>query len=347
MSMIKTAIASFGMSGEVFHGPLLKVNDTFEVAMVLERTKNNSKKLFPNAKIVRDYTEILNDPSIDLIIVNTPDHLHYEMAKQALEAGKHVVVEKPFTKTLAEAEEIIALAKSKGLIITSYQNRRLDSGFLTVKEVIKSGKLGRLVEFESHYDRYRNIIPENTWKEAEGNYTGSLTNLGAHMIDQALSLFGKPISVTAHLDTLRTGGKILDYYDVRLQYDRFAALLKSSLLVKTNGPRYIVHGELGTFRKFGIDPQEELLKTGALPNSKDWGKEPESDWGKLEFEKDGNDYSEVVPSVAGDYNFFYKNLADAILAGKELLVKPDEIALLMKVLEACIESNSLKKTIML
>ncbi len=344
---INVALASFGLSGQVFHGPYLKLNKGFEVVKILERTKGLSKELFPNAQIARAYEEILKDNSIELVIVNTPDKFHYKMAKEALLAGKHVVVEKPFTKTLDEAKELSSLAQSKGLLVTVYQNRRLDSDFLTVQELVKSGKLGRIVEFESHYDRYRNFIPENTWKEEEDNYTGSLFNLGSHMVDQAMVLFGKPVSVTAHLDKLRKGSRIFDYYDLRLQYEGFAALLKCSLLVKKHGPRYIIHGTDGTFLKYGLDPQEELLKKGAMPDSANWGHEDENYWGELYLEKDGVDHSEKIVSIPGNYGLFYENIFNALRGKETVLVKNNEMLLLMEILEACIKSNNLKKTIFL
>lgn len=342
---IQTALASFGMSGLVFHGPLLKVNPDFAVVKILERSKNISSNMFPNATVVRSYNEILKDKSIELVIVNTPDSLHFEMARAAINAGKHIVVEKPFTQTLAEAQELVSLAKEKGVLLTVYQNRRWDGDFITVQKVLDEKLAGRLVEFESHYDRYRNYIALNTWKEEGGDYGGVLYNLGSHMVDQALVLFGKPQSVTAHLDILRTDGKVADYYDIRFQYKGFAALLKCSLLVRELGPRYILHGTDGSFLKWGIDPQEEALKAGALPVDNDWGKEPETNWGHLNSEISGVSQKRQIETIAGDYRLFYKNLYHAIRFGEELAVKPEEAQMLIEILNICLESNRLKKTI--
>jgi scyllo-inositol 2-dehydrogenase (NADP+) len=344
---IKTAITSFGMSGLVFHGPLLKVNDGFEVKQILERTKNLSKGMFPDAEIVRSYDTILNNPEIELVIVNTPDEFHYEMVKQALHAGKHVVVEKPATQKSYETEELIKLAKKNGLVFTVYQNRRWDGDFMTVQKVLSEGKSGRLVEFESHFDRYRTYITPNTWKETGDEYSGVLYNLGSHMVDQAYVLFGKPKEVTAHLKIVRTGGTVTDYYDIRLEYADFSAILKCSYLVKNEGPRYTLHGEYGTFFKYGIDPQEETLKTGRLPVGDDWGTEPPEFWGSLFYEKDGVDFEDLVETIPGNYNIFYNNLKDVIRNGAELLVKPEEVVEVLKILETCLLSNREKRTVQL
>lgn len=344
---IKTAIASFGMSGLVFHGPLLNVNEGFEVACILERSKNISEKMFPKAKIVRSYNEIIENPEIELVIVNTPDQFHFEMVKLALQNGKHVVVEKPITQKSNEAEQLIKLAKEKGLIFTVFQNRRWDGDFRTVQIVLAEGKLGRIIEFESHYDRYRTAITANTWKEEADEFGGVLYNLGSHMVDQVYLLFGKPKTVSAHLKIVRTGGEVYDYYDVRLEYETFSAILKCSYLVKSPGPRYSIFGEYGTFHKFGIDPQEEHLKTGKFPIGDDWGTEPESDWGILLYEKNGGDFKEKIETLPGNYNLFYNNVFDAIRNGAELFVKPEEALEVLKILEACVLSNRDKKTVVL
>jgi len=344
---INTAIASFGMSGQVFHGPFLKVNDGFLVSQILERRKNISQELFPEAEIVRSFDNILSNSKIELVIINTPDALHFEMAKLALKAGKHVVVEKPITHKSSEAEELIQLAKKMGVLLFVYQNRRWDGDFRTVQKVLAEKKLGRLVEFESHFDRYRTFITLNTWKEEADEYSGVLYNLGSHMVDQVYVLFGKPKAVTAHLKIVRTAGVVTDYYDIRLEYEGFSALVKCSYLVKNAGPRYTIHGEFGTFYKSGIDPQEELLKAGKLPNSDNLGVESPDEWGTIFYEEAGEDVEELVETIPGDYSIFYKNVQNAIRNGAELLVKPEDTVEVLKILEACQKSNQDKKTIFL
>jgi len=347
MTSIKTALASFGMSGKVFHGPLLKVNRGFDVVAVLERSKNLSRDLFPDAQIVRSYAEIIGNKDIELVVVNTPDALHYEMAKAALEAGKHVVVEKPATLLSTETEELIGLSQRKKLIFTVFQKRRWDADFRTVQAVVNEAKFGRIVEFESHFDRYRTYITPNTWKEKGNEYTGVLYNLGSHMVDQAVVLFGKPQAVTAHLKAVRTHGTVSDYYDIRLEYSGFSALLKCSYLVKAPGPRYTIHGEYGTFYKFGIDGQEALLKAGHLPQGDDWGREAPEEWGTLVYEENGEDVETLVESLPGNYNLFYDNVFDVLRNGAELQVKPEQALEVIKILEACLRSNREKRTVLL
>ncbi len=346
-NQINTAIASFGMSGLVFHGPTLNVSNKFRVTHILERSKNISKKLFPNAQIVRSFDQILDNPEVELVVINTPDSLHFEMAKMALIAGKHIVVEKPITQKSSDAEELIRLAKENNVLLTVYQNRRWDGDFLTVQKVIAEKKLGRMVEFESHFDRYRTFINPNTWKEQGDEYSGALYNLGSHMIDQVVVLFGRPKSVLAHLKIVRTAGIVTDYYDIRLEYETFSALLKCSYLVKNEGPRYTIHGEMGTFYKSGLDPQEEMLKNGAMPVGDNWGTEPAEEWGTIFYEKDGEEFEELVETIPGNYKIFYDNVYDAIRNGAELFVKPEETVEVLKIMEACLESNREKKTVVL
>ena len=335
---IKTGLCSYGMSGLVFHGPLLRIHPGFEVTHVLERTKNHSAALYGREVIVRDFNDLISDRALDLIVVNTPDHTHYEMAKAALNAGKHVVVEKPFVQEAAQAEELIALAKQKGLVLTIFQNRRWDSDFLTVRRVIDNGFLGRLVEFESHYDRYRNFIQPGTWKESAENGAGIVYNLGSHLIDQALCLFGKPAGVYADLRIVRTDGEVQDFFDIDLIYPDVKVKLKSSYLVRESGPRFILHGTEGSFLKWGLDPQEDELKKGTLPNAPGWGAEPEAEWGLLNTTLGGLHLKGRVETVPGNYPAFYANLYDVLTAGADLAVKPGEALLAMKVIGAVFES---------
>lgn len=335
---IKTGLCSYGMSGLVFHGPLLRIHPGFEVTHVLERTKNHSAALYGREVIVRDFNDLISDRALDLIVVNTPDHTHYEMAKAALNAGKHVVVEKPFVQEAAQAEELIALAKQKGLVLTIFQNRRWDSDFLTVRRVIDNGFLGRLVEFESHYDRYRNFIQPGTWKESAENGAGIVYNLGSHLIDQALCLFGKPAGVYADLRIVRTDGEVQDFFDIDLIYPDVKVKLKSSYLVRESGPRFMLHGTEGSFLKWGLDPQEDELKKGILPNAPGWGAEPEAEWGLLNTTLGGLHLKGRVETVPGNYPAFYANLYDVLTAGADLAVKPGEALLAMQVIGAVFES---------
>jgi len=343
---IHVALASYGMSGEVFHAPLIAVHPHFHLKTVLERHYEKSKEKYPEVSVVKSYETLLNDADIDLIVVNTPNALHFEMCQKALDAGKHVVVEKPFTNTAAEAEALIQLAREKNRVLTVFQNRRWDGDFMTVQKVVNSGLLGNLVEYEAHYDRYRNYVEADTWKEETGPGSGILYNLGSHMIDQALVLFGVPKNVTAMLGVQREGGHIQDFYHLILGYEYRQVVLKSSYLVREQGPRYILHGNLGSFIKYGLDPQEDALKAGAVPGSPGWGVEPESQWGMINTEVKGLHITGEVTSEAGNYLLFYDNVYEAIREQKPLKVKPEEAMNVIRVIERAIESNKEGKTIL-
>jgi scyllo-inositol 2-dehydrogenase (NADP+) len=335
---IQSAIASFGMSGKVFHGPLLHAHAHFKLAKILERNREESRALYPETDLVRAFDALCKDDSIELIVVNTPDHTHTALVRKALTSGKHVVVEKPFTLCSKEALELCELAEENKLVLSVFQNRRWDGDFLTVKKVLENKWLGRLVSYESHFDRYRNFIQPDTWKEDSSTGSGTLYNLGSHMLDQALQLFGKPLSVFADVRTMRTGSKVDDSFDVWLEYPDVKVLVRGSYLVKEAGPRYILHGTEGSFLKWGIDPQEEALKNGRLPGTADWGKEPESDWGLLNTSSKGKDSRTKIETLPGNYLAYYDNVYQAIRHGKPLAVTAREAALVIRVIEAALES---------
>ncbi len=337
--MINVALASYGMSGLVFHGPLLSVHPNFRLHSVLERNLSESAERYPEVKLVRTYEDLLADDSVEVIVVNTPNPYHFDMAKAALQAGKHVVVEKPFTNTVQEGEQLIALAEEKGRVLTVFQNRRWDSDFLTVQKVLAADVLGTVVEYEAHYDRFRNFIQPDTWKEDDGPGAGILYNLGSHMIDQALVLFGMPKTLFAKLSIQRAGGQAPDAYHLILGYESMQVVLKLSYLVRDQGPRYKVLGSEGTFTKYGLDPQEDLLKLGVSPDNSRIGQEPETDWGTLDTVINGLPIRGTVASETGDYTRFYDNLYQA-LQGKEALAVPAAEALsVIRLIELAYRSN--------
>jgi len=322
----------------VFHGPLLASNPHFEITKILERKKQLSKEKHPMSRIVRYYDEILDDPGIELVIVNTPDQYHYNMAFQAIESGKHVVVEKPFTLRSRDADELIHHARHKGVLLTVFQNRRWDGDFLTVQKVLNEKLLGRPVEFESQFNRYRNYI-QNSWKDQRASGSGTLYNLGSHLIDQALLLFGMPERIFCDVRKLRTGAEVDDSFDLFMQYRDIKCLLKASYLVREPGPRFTLHGTHGSYIKWNLDPQEEKLKNGVMPFKAGWGKEPKSDWGILHTEMDGNPVREKFKTIPGNYSIFYDNLFNAIRNGEPLLVKPEEARNVIQIIEAAYKSG--------
>lgn len=347
MKTINVGLASYGMSGEIFHAPLLHVHKGFKIIKILERTKNKSHKRYPYVNIVRSYEEITGDKNIDLIIINTPDKEHHQMALQAIRAGKHTVVEKPFTLYTDEAEELIAASAKAGKLLSVFQNRRWDGDFLTVHKIIHEGLLGRLVEYEAHFDRYRDYLKPESWKEQSDSGSGTIYNLGSHLIDQALILFGLPESVFADIRMMRTGAEVDDAVTLLLKYPEIKVTLKASYLVREAGPRYSLHGTHGSFLKWGTDPQEEELKKGQWPSGPDWGRENEENWGILNTEINGLHYSGMVETLPGNYMAYYDDIYEAILKNQKPAVTAQQGRDVIRVIEAARESSRTDKAITL
>jgi scyllo-inositol 2-dehydrogenase (NADP+) len=342
---IGVGIASFGLSGRVFHAPFIRLNKKFAIRRIIERTKNEAQELYPEVTVSRSFEDLLDDQEIALVVVNTPDLTHFELTKKALRAGKHVVVEKPFTQSAIQAEELIAQAREKGLMLTVYQNRRWDGDFLTVQEVVKKKMLGRLVDFESHFDRYRYAIQPDTWKERADAGASLIYNLGSHMIDQALVLFGMPEAVTAHIRVVRPSGEADDWYDIKLHYHNLNVCTKGSYLVREVGPHYIMHGTLGSFIKHGIDPQEDALNHGQSPGGPDWGKESQEWWGLLNTDVNGTQRRVVVETKPGNYSAFYDGVYDCIVHHANPPVLPEEALNVIRIIEAAKRSNKERRTV--
>jgi len=340
---IATAIVSYGMSGSIFHAPLLNAHPGFLLKTILLRSSNSALEKYPDVIIARTYEELLSDDEIELIVVNTPDDTHFDFTCKGLEAGKHVIVEKPFTTIVGDGVKLIDLAKKKGRILSVFQNRRWDGDFLTVQKIIRQNMLGRLVEYEAHFDRYRNYI-QDSWKESPGHQTGTLYNLGSHLIDQALVLFGMPQSVYADIRIMRTGGKVDDAFDLKLYYKDVKVTLKAGYLVREPGAKFMVHGTEGSFVKYGIDPQEEDLKQGRLPDEDGWGTEPESEWGILNTSINGIHIRKKIATMAGCYSDYYSNIYEAVRKSAELSVKPEEALNVIKIIEAAYRSSADRKS---
>lgn len=347
--VLNTVIIGFGFSGETFFAPFISSNPNFNLKTIFTKDPTRvakAKSLYPDAEIVDNTDQIMNDPDIDLVLVGTPNTSHLSLSKQALLAGKHVLVEKPFTVTTAEADELIALAKQQKKILTVHHNRRFDSGHNTVKKLIAGGKLGRLVEYEVHYDRFRRDLRPDAWREKPLPGSGILYDLGAHLIDGALELFGKPEAVTCMMLTQRPGLEVEDNFEIILNYPGLKVTLKGGMLVKVPGPGTVLYGDHGTFIKYGMDVQEAALKQGLTPNNTpDWGIEPEPIWGKLTYEDNGKDVTESVQSEPGRYQDLFQNVYEAITEGKELIVKPEQARETIRVIELCFQSNVEKRTV--
>jgi scyllo-inositol 2-dehydrogenase (NADP+) len=339
MEPIQTAVLSFGLSGKVFHAPFLELHPGFRLAGIWERSRKEAQQVYPNIRSYDTLEEVLGDETIELVVVNTPNYTHYEYTKRALEAGKHVVVEKPFVTTAAEGEELKALAEAHGLMISVYQNRRWDSDLLTVKRVLESGELGEIVEAALHFDRFKAALSPKQHKEAPGPGAGVLYDLGPHLIDGALHLFGAPEAVFADIRTLRPGSEVDDYFELLLYYPRLRVRLHSSYYVREALPSFQLYGRQGTFLKARADVQEPRLLEGARPGGPDWGREPAEAAGLLHTERDGTPVREIVATEAGNYGRYYDGIFEAIRKGSVPPVTASDGILVVRIIEAAFRSQ--------
>jgi scyllo-inositol 2-dehydrogenase (NADP+) len=330
--MIKVGIIGYGLSGRYLQAPFFATNPKYQLDAVVTKSFN-PKEQYPNITVYSTANELIQNPDIDLISVCAPSDTHFSLAKNILLAGKHCLVEKPFTATVAEAEELFALAKAQNKVITVFQNRRYDSDFQTVKKIIASGKLGRIHTYDAHFDRYKPVLNPKKWKETVQPANGILYDLGSHILDQAISLFGEPKGFSGEKYTQREGSDIDDAFDLRLNYGDLKVRLSSSLLVKKQGPRYTIHGTQGSFKKYGIDVQEDHSKEGLLPINPNFGLEPENEYGLLVYDANGQEFSERIPTEKGNWMGFFDNLADTINGQAEIEVKANQIISQINILE--------------
>jgi len=310
---IRVALLGRGMAGTIFHAPLIRALPQFDLATVAGAA---------------DSAAAVGSPDIDLVVIATPNPSHFPLARAALEAGKHVVVDKPFATSLAEADALIELAAAKGRMLTIFHNRRWDGDFLTVRQLIESGRLGQISLFEAHWDRFR-PAPRPGWRETPGEGAGLLWDLGPHLIDQALLLFGPPDSVSGDLAIQRSGARADDYFEVTLSYGAMRAALSASSLVTWARPRFAVHGMLGSFVKHGFDPQEEALKQGVSPTAPGFGEEGVGWHGLMA----SGDTLDAIPTLPGRYLAFYEGVAAAIAGGAPPPVDPADARESLKIIE--------------
>jgi len=345
MNQINTAICSFGMSGWVFHAPFIHAHPGFNFYGVLERTKNLAQEKYTNVKVFRSLEEMLADDSIDLVVVNTPNKTHYDFTKKVLLAGKHVICEKPFTVTVAEATELIDLASSQQKKMAVFQNRRYDSDYKTIQSVVAQHALGNIIEAEFHFDRFKEELSPKLHKETPGQGTGALYDLGAHLIDQALQLFGMPKAVFADIVAMRPKSQVDDYFEVLCYYDGCRVRIKGSYQVREALPGYVLHGSKGSFIKPKTDVQEAQLQAGKLPTDADYGIEPETEKGLLHTEVDGSIIREYIPSMRGNYIDFYEGIYQSIRHNAPLPVTAEDGKKVIQIIEAAFKSNKEKRVI--
>ncbi|WP_455424594.1 oxidoreductase [Dryocola sp. LX212] len=339
---IRVGLIGYGYASKTFHAPLIVGTPGMELAAVSSSDAAKVHADWPNMPVVSDPHHLFNDPDIDLIVVPTPNDTHFPLAKAALEAGKHVVVDKPFTVTLSQARELDALAKSRGLLLSVFHNRRWDSDFLTLKTLLADGTLGEVAYFESHFDRFRPQV-RNRWREQAGVGSGIWYDLGPHLLDQALNLFGLPVSLTVDLAQLRPGAQATDYFHAVLAYPQRRVVLHGSLLAAAESARYIVHGTRGSYIKYGLDPQEDRLKAGERLPQEDWGYDMRD--GVLTLAQGEVMAEQTLLTVPGNYPAYYAAIRDALTGHGENPVPAAQAIQVMELIELGMESSKQRATL--
>jgi len=349
--MVRVGLIGFGMAGQSFHAPVIRGVEGMQLACILERHGTRAQEKYPQVRVARTLEELLTDQTIQLCVVATPNDSHFEYAKACLLADRHVVVDKPFTPTLSEASQLVHLAKEQGRLITVYQDRRWDGDFGTIKQIVHSGRLGNIVEYECRYDRFRPEPKPNAWRERKGQAAaGVLFDLGPHLIDQALVLFGEPRSIMASAFCERQTSQVDDSFDVCLEYGETAhglrAMLRARIVAFAPGPHFLMHGTKGSFVKYGMDPQEARLRGENCPDGTDWGRdwgvEAEELWGTLSVV---GEPAAKVKTERGDYRGFYANLRDAIEKNVPLDVTPEQALRTMRAVILAHKSSREQRTV--
>ena len=345
--MVRVGLIGFGLAGQAFHAPVIRGVPGMELACFLERRGSRSRERYPDVRVARTIDELLSDHTIQVCVIATPNDSHFELARACLMAGRDVVIDKPFAPTLAESEQLVRLATERGRLITVYQDRRWDGDFKTVQKIIESGWLGKVAEYECRYDRFRLEPKANAWRErADQPGAGVLFDLGPHVIDQALVLFGEPQSITASAFHQREASGVDDAFDVCLEYPGLRATVRARMIAYAPGPHFLIHGTKGSFVKYGMDPQEPRLRAGDVPPGidwgKDWGEDSEAQWGMLTVV---GEPAVRVKTQRGDYRAFYANIRDAIEKKTPPEVTPEQALRTMRALLLAHKSSKERRTV--
>jgi scyllo-inositol 2-dehydrogenase (NADP+) len=343
--MIRVGLVGFGLAGRVFHAPVISAVEGLELAAIVERSSREAEKAYPAVATYTSLEALLADTSIELIVVATPNTSHASLARQALEAGRYVVVDKPTAVTSAEIAALIQLSKDSNHFLIPFHNRRWDSDFQTLQKLLHEQTLSRIVSFESTFDRWRQLPRTGLWRESGGPGSGMLLDLGTHLADQALQLFGLPEAVGAEVRCERDGAVSNDAFTVRLYYPSLIATLGATCLASLPRPRYTVRGTEGNFVKNGLDPQEARLRENPESAEHEWGEQPESDWGTLAVLADDKPSSRIVQPVASAYRLYYAGVRDAILGKAEQPVQAIDAWRTARILEWAEESSKEQRVI--
>ena len=331
--MLNVGLVGFGFAGKIFHAPVIRVVEGLRLTTIVQRSGAPDPR-YADVEFVRSVDELLTR-AIDLVVIATPNASHHPIAKQCLLAGRHVVIEKPLSAIVAEAEELARLSEEKRRVLSAYQNRRYVGDFVTLQHLLSEGVLGRVVVFESHFDRFRPQLKPAAWREQPLPGSGIWFDLGAHLLDQALVLFGIPQAISADIRIERDGAAVDDAFDVTLHYPRMRALLRASMLAASPGPTFAVHGTNGSFVKYGLDPQEAALKAGRTPDESNWDAEPPEMHGTLTTPEG----SRMIPTIPSSFTHYYENIRDAILGKAQLAVIPAQALNVMRGLELAVVSS--------
>jgi len=331
MQKLNVALIGFGLSGRYLQAPFFAQHPDFHLKTVMT-SQPDLPSAYPQASRASSLAEVLADATIDLVSICSPNATHFDYTRQCLQAGKHVLVEKPFTATAAEAEELMDLAKKQGRHVFAFQNRRFDSDFLTVQKLLAGGRLGDLLRYDANFNRFKPQLNVKKWKEQPAASNGILYDLGAHLIDQCIALFGAPLSVQGETYTQRAESDIDDAFDIWLDYGPMKAYLHASLLVREPTPRYVLHGTNASFVKYGIDPQEDQLKAGLLPGMPGFGEEAAALNGTLYTEVNNAPHTETIETLPGNWPALFANLADVLLRGAEPLIKMEQVVQQLRVI---------------
>ncbi len=335
--MIGVGLVGYGLGGSVFHAPLIQAEPGLRLHAVVTSRDEQVRRELPGVGVVGSAAELLEDPAVELVVVAAPNAVHHQLAAAALRAGRHVVVDKPFAHSTADAHELIGLAEATDRRLSVFHNRRWDSDFLTVRRCLEAGVLGDVSTFTSRYDRFR-PVPKGSWKEQDVPGSGVLWDLGPHLVDQALQLFGLPETVWADVGVQRPGVEAVDYLHLALGYGRLRVLLHAGMEVRDPGPRFAVHGDRGSFVKHGMDLQEQALRAGGRPGDPGWGSEPPDRHGTLTGEVAGLELRGRLESVPGDYGAFYAAMAAAIRGDGPVPVPAAEARDVIVVIELALAS---------
>ncbi|EED12943.1 NAD binding Rossmann fold oxidoreductase, putative [Talaromyces stipitatus ATCC 10500] len=349
-------LIGYGFSAKIFHLPFIQSVPELKLYAIVQRNptpENDAEKDHPGIKSYRSADELVKDANVDVIVITTPPDGHFELTKKALEAGKHVVVEKPFVPTYKEAEELVAVAQKNNKLLAVYQNRRYDADYVTLSKLVKNGSLGRVVEYETHFDRHRpEIAPNSTaWKLQGVPYTGAIYDLGAHLLDQAVHLFGLPQRITGFVGSQRANNPtgLEDSFTALLHYDKGLLVTAKAGVVSPEEKqlRFWVRGDKGSFRKFHVDIQEEQLKAGLRPGDSGYGLEPSDRYGVLTtIDQNGKPSAEKVPTVEGPtWVEYYRKLARALAGESELPASGYEASQVIRLIELARESSKSGRTL--